>query len=367
MDDFITLSWQQCFNGPMKVSKSKSLIKRRFQSIGLNFVNDEQTRHRIGILEKGVSRHVSAFCLSNDADSLMQAALLLSDLFLLKGELKIRDRYGDIVTFYWSITLGPAHEWMQTHLNDDRSDHQFVSFRMFFDEPPARASIVNNNQLKLGGYLLPYFVDFTKAASAFINAPSELTFARHQRLKSPVHPSTTFDHIVAIEDSPFLSRLKYKLVDAIDKLPDQACQYSSTFNYIIDKIVIAQLNSSHKPFNSPDVCSAVVSKYSDTLLSLPVFNTKISERYRSWTPWEFNFGEFVRMASKSESSVYIPLGGQISWKSEVLKHFAEHTLIRQIIPNEFHWHLGIPTMWRHDYHDHTRRVAMMREWGSNHV
>lgn len=367
MDDFITLSWQQCFNGPMKVSKSKSLIKRRFQSIGLNFITDEQTLHRIGQLEKGVTRHVGQFCLSNNADSLMQAAILLSDLFLLKGELKARDRYGDIVTFYWSIALGPAQEWMQTHLNGERFDHQFVSFKIFFDEPPARALIVNSNQLKLGGYLLPYFVDFSKAASAFINVPAELTFARQQRLKSPVHPSTTFDHIVAIEDSPFLSRLKYKLVDAIDKLPDQACQYSSTFNYIIDKIVIAQLNSAHEPFNSPDVCSAVVSKYTDTLLTLPVFNTKINERYRSWTPWEFNFGEFARMASKSESSVYLPVDGQISWKSEELKQFAEHTLIRQIIPSEFHWHLGIPTMWRNEYHDHTHRIAMMKEWGSNHV
>ena len=367
MDDFITLSWQQCFHGPMKVSKSKSLIKRRFQAIGLNFIGDDQTRQRLNILEKGVARQIGAFCLSNNANSLMQAALLLSELFLLKGELKTRDRYGDIVSFYWSITLGPAQEWMQTHLNGERFDHQFVSFSIFFDESPARTSIVNNNQLKFGGYLLPYFIDFSKAASAFINVSEKLTFARNQRLKSPVHPSTTLDHIVAIEDSPFLSRLKYKLVDAIDKLPDQACLYSSTFNYIIDKIVIAQLDSSSEPFNSPDVCRAVVSKYTDTLLTLPVFHTGFNDRYRSWTPWGFNFGEFMRLAAKSESSVYLPVSGQISWKSDALKQFAEHTLIRQIIPTEFHWHLGIPTMWRPEYHDHTQRVALMSEWGSNHV
>ncbi len=366
MDDFITLSWQHCFNSPMKVSKSKSIIKRRFQSLGLNYVADEQTRQRLNKIEKNVAKHVTTFCYSNNADSLQQAAVVLSELFLLKGELTTSDRYGDRSTHYWSVSNGDVSAWLHSYLNREQSDHLFVAFRIYFDEPPARSSLVYNNQLKLGGYLLPYFIDFSKAASAFISGPPELTFARNLRLKSPVHPATTFDHIVAIEDSPFLSRLKYKLVDAIDKLPDQECQYSSTFNYIIDKIFIAQLDLSQEPFNSPGVCRAVVSKYTNTLLALPVFHTGDSVRCRSWTPWEFNFGDFLRLATKSESSVYLPVSGQISWKSEALRQFAEHTLIRQIIPSEFHWHLGVPTMWRHDYPDHEKRLAFMRDWSVSH-
>lgn len=363
MDELISLPRQQIFNSALKVSKSRALLKRRFQSLGLKYAADKETRDRLARIEKNISKHIGVFCTSYDVGSLSNIAKQLSELFLLKGELRTIDSYGDIETSYWSVPLGATHDWAQDVLTSDAEEKRIESFKLSFEKSEHRSELISKNGLMLGSYLLPYFIDFTKVASVFIDTPDTVTFKKIQRLKSPVHPETTFNHIVAIEDSPFLSRVKYKLIETIDRLPDQAGLYTSTFNHIIDKALLTQINPGCDHIDSPNVCKEVVSAFADTLLTLPVFNTGINEQYRHWTPWGFNFVEFTRQAAKCEASVYVPECGQLQWKSPEHKQLASHSLINHIIPKQYHWQLGIPTMWRNQYQNHNQRIELIREWG----
>ncbi|MGE9575331.1 hypothetical protein ACQP3C_30310, partial [Escherichia coli] len=79
------------------------------------------------------------------------------------------------------------------------------------------------------------------------------------------------------------------------------------------------------------------------------FNIGLNEQYRYWTPWGINFIEFSRQAAKVRTAVFVPDVGQIEWKSAEHKDMAELSLIDQIIPKQYHWLLGIPTMWRNNY------------------
>ena len=106
----------------------------------------------------------------------------------------------------------------------------------------------------------------------------------------------------------------------------------------------------------------MISAFADSTLSLPVFNIGLNEQYRYWTPWGINFIEFSRRAAKARTAVFVPDVGQIEWKSAEHKELAELSLIDQIIPKQYHWLPGIPTMWRNNYCNHDQRLALFREW-----
>ncbi|MGV7963820.1 hypothetical protein QPK13_22980 [Photorhabdus tasmaniensis] len=366
MDEQITLTRNQIFNTTLKVSKSRSLVKRRFQSLGLKFTDSQDVRDRLSRIEKNVLKFVGNFCHSNDAESLSGMAIILSELFLLQGELSTSNAFGDRETSYWSVAQGPCHEWVQSVLDSEDNDRKFISFRLSFDNTEARRCLVEKNARTLGCYLLPYFVDFTRTASTFINSPGTVTFKQVQRSRPQIHPETTLKHIVTIEDSAFLSRLKFKIISAIDQLPDPTGLYTNTFNHIIDRALLTQLNQGQGQIDSPGVCKNVIASYADTMLALPVFNIGINEQYRHWTPWGINFVEFSRQASKAQTHVYVPAVGQIEWKSPWHKKLAELSLINQIIPKQYHWLLGVPTMWRNNYRDHSERLDLFREWRDCH-
>ncbi|HHM0250687.1 TPA: hypothetical protein ACRCCB_005118, partial [Escherichia coli] len=59
---------------------------------------------------------------------------------------------------------------------------------------------------------------------------------------------------------------------------------------------------------------------------------------------------------------YVPEPGQIHWKSPEHKELAEYSLINQIIPQQYHWLLGVPTIWRSHYRDHSKRLDLFKEW-----
>lgn len=106
----------------------------------------------------------------------------------------------------------------------------------------------------------------------------------------------------------------------------------------------------------------MISAFADSTLSLPVFNIGLNKQYRYWTPWGINFIEFSCQAAKARTAVFVPDVGQIEWKSAEHKELAELSLIDQIIPKQYHWLLGIPTMWRNNYCNHDQRLALFREW-----
>lgn len=87
MDEQITLTQNQIFSASLKVSKSRSLVKRRMQSLGLKFTESQDVRNRLAGIEKGALKCVGQFCHDNDAESLSAMAIILSELFLLQGEL----------------------------------------------------------------------------------------------------------------------------------------------------------------------------------------------------------------------------------------------------------------------------------------
>ncbi|EJC6607042.1 hypothetical protein M0C63_004365 [Escherichia coli] len=360
MDEQITLTQNQIFSASLKVSKSRSLVKRRMQSLGLKFTESQDVRNRLAGIEKGALKCVGQFCHDNDAESLSAMAIILSELFLLQGELSTSNEYGDHETSYWTVAQGPCDEWVQSLLASENGRRTFNSFRITFDNSEERRSLVEKNAKMLGSYLLPYFVNFTNAASAFITLPNSITFKQVQRNKPLIHPETTLSHILTIEDSAFLSRIKFKLISAIDRLPDPSGQYANMFNHIMDRALLTHLN--REQIDSPCVCKKVISTYADTMLTLPIFNTTITGKYRHWTPWGINFVEFSRQTAKEKSCVYVPEPGQIHWKSPEHKELAEYSLINQIIPQQYHWLLGVPTIWRSHYRDHSKRLDLFKEW-----
>lgn len=360
MDEQITLAKNKIFSADLKVSKSRSLVKRRMRSLGLKFIESRYVRDRLLGIEKGALKSVGQFCYSNDAESLSAMAITLSELFLLQGELSTINEYGDHETSFWTVAQGPCDEWVQSVLASEDGRRTFNSFRVTFDNSEERRCLVEKNARLLGSYLLPYFVNFTSAASAFITLPGSVTFKQVQRNKPLIHPETTLNHILTIEDSAFLSRIKFKLISAIDRLPDPSGLYANMFNHIMDRALLMQLD--REQINSPCVCKKVISTYADTMLTLPIFNTTINGRYRHWTPWGINFVEFSRQATKEKSCVYVPELGQIYWKSPEHKELAQYSLINQIIPQQYHWLLGVPTIRRSHYRDHNERLDLFREW-----
>ena len=93
MDEQITLTQNQIFSASLKVSKSRSLVKRRMQSLGLKFTESQDVRNRLAGIEKGALKCVGQFCHDNDAESLSAMAIILSELFLLQGELSTSNEY----------------------------------------------------------------------------------------------------------------------------------------------------------------------------------------------------------------------------------------------------------------------------------
>ncbi|MGI5816403.1 hypothetical protein [Escherichia coli] len=238
-------------------------------------------RNRLAGIEKGALKYVGQFCHDNDAKSLSAMAIILSELFLLQGELSTSNKYGDHETSYWSVAQGPCDEWVQSILECEDGQRRFIGFRITFDSSEERRRLVEKNAKMLGSYLLPYFVNFSSAASAFITLPGHVTFKQVQRNKPLIHPETTLSDILTIEDSAFLSRIKFKLISAIDRLPDPSGLYANIFNHIMDRALLTHLN--REQIDSPCVCKKVISTYADTMLTLPVFNAGITGKYRHWT------------------------------------------------------------------------------------
>ncbi len=55
MDEKIVLTRQQILSSALKVSKCRSLVKRRFQSLGLKYADSQEVRDRLTMIEKRVS------------------------------------------------------------------------------------------------------------------------------------------------------------------------------------------------------------------------------------------------------------------------------------------------------------------------
>ncbi|HHC0664865.1 TPA: hypothetical protein ACOSAU_004844, partial [Salmonella enterica] len=70
MDEKIVLTRQQILSSALKVSKCRSLVKRRFQSLGLKYADSQEVRDRLTMIEKNAFHHLGKFCQSNDIDSL---------------------------------------------------------------------------------------------------------------------------------------------------------------------------------------------------------------------------------------------------------------------------------------------------------
>lgn len=58
MDEKIVLTRQQILSSALKVSKCRSLVKRRFQSLGLKYADSQEVRDRLTKIEK---KRVSSF------------------------------------------------------------------------------------------------------------------------------------------------------------------------------------------------------------------------------------------------------------------------------------------------------------------
>ncbi|MDC9046497.1 hypothetical protein PSJ58_00535 [Escherichia coli] len=142
MDEQITLTQNQIFSASLKVSKSRSLVKRRMQSLGLKFTESQDVRNRLAGIEKGALKCVGQFCHDNDAESLSAMAIILSELFLLQGELSTSNEYGDHETSYWTVAQGPCDEWVQSLLASENGRRTFNSFRITFDNSEERRSLV---------------------------------------------------------------------------------------------------------------------------------------------------------------------------------------------------------------------------------
>ncbi len=52
MDEKIVLTRQQILSSALKVSKCRSLVKRRFQSLGLKYADSQEVRDRLTMIEK---------------------------------------------------------------------------------------------------------------------------------------------------------------------------------------------------------------------------------------------------------------------------------------------------------------------------
>ena len=64
MDEQITLTQNQIFSASLKVSKSRSLVKRRMQSLGLKFTESQDVRNRLAGIEKGALKCVGQFAMT---------------------------------------------------------------------------------------------------------------------------------------------------------------------------------------------------------------------------------------------------------------------------------------------------------------
>ena len=358
--DKVVLTRSQLFQLCQPARRFKSLVNRRFQSLGLQHVTSGVAVSRIATIEKKVQELSSRFFIERDISLLRSASETLSELFLLKGELILKDKYGDREYCYWSVTNGPSEEWIKEVA--EANDKSVVSFNIDFDPCEQRKEHVLKNNLILGGYLLPSFIDLTKSVSPFIEIPEKVTFSGVKRIEQPQHLGTDYEQIITFEDSPFLSELKKSLLSSIEFLPDQTCLYVSAFNRIIDKAVFPYIDKDTADINSPSICQKMVEEFTDTLLSCPVYSTGVKDEYRIWTPWSFNFIDFSRLAYRFSSPVYTPDPGQLHWLSDEHRQMASYTLVNNIIPKRYQWQVGIPTLWKNQYRTHSEHKELLREW-----
>lgn len=130
------------------------------QSLGLKFTESQDVRNRLAGIEKGALK-CGQFCHDNDAESLSAMAIILSELFLLQGELSTSNEYGDHETSYWTVAQGPCDEWVQSLLASENGRRTFNSFRITFDNSEERRSLVEKCQ-NAGELFIALFCQFYK-------------------------------------------------------------------------------------------------------------------------------------------------------------------------------------------------------------
>ncbi|KAA1186430.1 hypothetical protein [Photorhabdus heterorhabditis] len=357
MDDVITLQSKQLNSHVLNIiKKCLSKMKQQFLTLGSKYASDPETSARLTNLQQNVHKAVIKFGNKGDLDSLNDIAVLLSELFMLKGMTSISDLYGDKQHYYWSVACGPVTDWLNSV-----SDINPAQFRLSFDDHADREQYVKSNSVLLGWYLLPSFIDLSKFLPTFLTIPEEVVYRNIRRIKHPKQQDTDYDRIITIEDSPFLTGLKNRLLKTIDSLPDPAGQYISMFNRIVANAVYPSIRITAAR-RCAQICQQVIREFSDSLLTLPVYKNSFNDAYRLWTPWDFNFVDFSRIAYKQTTSVYLPEPGQIKWLSDDHQRMVSYALISRVIPQNYQWNLGVLTMWKNHYRTPEERLELVNEW-----
>jgi len=358
MEELITIDGSSFYATIPAIRKMRALLLQRFQSLGIKHAVDSETSSRLQEIYRTLDESLRSFSQSPDLEHLNSLAEKLSALFMLKGMLVTKDRYGDIQHFTWSVVNGAVDKW-----SDESTENTATTFSLRFEADDCREDWIMKNKTILGWYLLPYFVDIHSLMSVFLEIPEKVTFRSTQsRIKNPRQLDTDYDRIASIEDSPFLSNMKERILKTIDPLPDPTGNYVSMFNRIIDVAVYPYIGSTSHSTSCKVIIENILCEFSDALLSIPVYYSTGAMRY--WTPWRFNFIECIRVAYKFSTKVYVPEPGQIHFKSPEHKRMATYAMIAGIIPEMYQWHLGILTSWKNRYLTDAQNLKLVREWGT---
>jgi len=358
MEELITIEGSSFYAKIPALRKMRALLQQRFHSLGVKYAVNSETSSKLQEIYLSLDETLSIFWQSPDLKHLNALAEKLSSLFMLKGLLVTKDIYGDSQHFTWSVVNGAVEKWC-----NENTENNDTTFTLRFEADSRREEWISTNKTILGWYLLPYFVDFHSVMSVFVEIPEKVTFKSIQsRIKNPRQLDTDYDRIAFIEDSPFLSNMKERILKTIDPLPDPTGNYVSMFNRIIDVAVYPYIGNSSQPISCKVISEKIISEYSDSLLSVPVYYSTGTMRY--WTPWSFNFIECIRVAYKYSTKVYVPEPGQIRYKSPEHKRMASYAMIAGIIPEMYQWHLGILTSWKNRYLTDAQSLKLVQEWGT---
>ncbi len=356
MEESVTIEGSSFYAKIPGIRKMRALLQQRFQSLGVKHAVDIETSNRLQETYQSLDDNLRIFSHSPDLKNLNALAEKLSALFMLKGLLVTKDSYGDSQHFTWSVVNGAVDKWC----NENTDDTEFT-FSLRFDADSCREEWISTNKTILGWYLLPYFVDIHSLVSVFLEIPEKVTFKSTQsRIKNPRQLDTDYDRIASIEDSPFLSNMKERILKTTDPLPDPTGNYVSMFNRIIDVAVYPFIETTSHAISCKVISEKILCEFSDALLSIPVYYSTGTMRH--WTPWSFNFIECIRVAYKFSTKVYVPEPGQISFKSHEHKRMATYAMISAIIPEMYQWHLGILTSWKNRYMTDAQNLNLVREW-----
>ena len=358
MEELITIEGSSFYAKIPAIRKMRALFQQRYQSLGVKHAVDSETSHRLQKIYQSLDESLRIFSLSPDLEHLNALAEKLSALFMLKGMLVTKDSYGDSQHFTWSVVDGAVDKW-----SNENTKNIDTTFTLRFENDKCREEWISTNKAILGWYLLPYFVDIHALVSVFLEIPEKVTFKSTQsRIKNPRQLDTDYDRIASIEDSPFLSNMKERILKTIDPLPDPTGNYVSMFNRIIDIAVYPYLGTSTQAISCKVISEKILSEFSDALLCIPVYFS--TDTMRHWTPWSFNFIECIRVAYKYSTKVYVPEPGQIRFISHEHKRLATYAMIAGIIPEMYQWHLGILTSWKNRYLTDAQNLKLVREWGT---